>query len=268
MIPQNSSFVQQVLWNDKILHRRSDIENENDDIINRDNILKYKIETILGHSINNIHVFKEALIHKSAQKIYNCSNERLEFLGDAILNTSVAHFVFMTYQKSDEGFLTKMRTKLVNKNTLAYLAKQTHLHELIITSKQITQKKINDKILEDAFEAFIGALYLNVGFIRTQKYVIDLMKNHIEFNEILVDNNYKDILLRHSQKEFSTLPEYILESSEGPPHNRIFNVYVTINEKRYGMGNGNTKKNAEQMAAKLTLEELGINLNDNISSKT
>ena len=264
MIPQNSPLTQKILWNDKVLFKQVESQTDLDHIVNKDEQLKFKVETILGFPINNVYIFKEALIHKSAQKYYRCSNERLEFLGDAIINTSVAHYLFMTYTNSDEGFLTKLRTKLVNKHSLCYLARQTHLNEIIVTSKQIA---INDKILEDAFEAFVGALYLDKGFDVTQKFVIELMQNHINFEEILVDNNFKDILLRYSQKQFTTLPEYVLNANEGPAHKRMFYVSVYINGDHYGDGEGSTKKNAEQMAAKVTLEQLNVNLKDCISSK-
>lgn len=269
-IPQNSLLSQQILWNDRLFHGTSmHPEPDNKDKIlnetqssNDDNFHNF-IERMIGYKINNIYIFKEAFIHKSAQKIYNCSNERLEFLGDSVINLAVADYVFQTYPNMDEGFMTKLRTKLVNRYTLSFLAKYTKIDEFIMTSRQINLKqKPNDKIMEDAFEAFIGSLYLDSGFEKSSSFVIELMKSALNFDQLMIDSNYKDILLRHSQKVFSILPEYVLDKSEGPPHSREFFVHVMIHEKEYGHGNGGTKKEAEQYAAKITLQTLGVNIKD------
>ena len=270
-IPQDSLLSHQILWNDRLFHgthSHATPEEPIDKILSSiqsssDDDLQSHIERILGFKINNVYIYKEAFIHKSAQKIHSCSNERLEFLGDSVINLSVADFVFKTYPNEEEGFMTKIRTKLVNRYTLSYLAKQLRLHEHIITSRQINLKQnLNDKIMEDAFEAFIGALYLDVGFTKSSTFVIDLMTRSIDFKELMIDSNYKDILLRHSQKEYSILPEYILDKSEGPPHERTFFVSVSIDKNEYGKGSGNTKKQAEQEAAKKTLQMLHVNIDD------
>jgi len=269
-IPQDSLLSQQILWNDRLFHGTSShpIPDNNDKILDsthssRDEEVHDHIEKILGFKINNVYLYKEAFIHKSAQKQHCCSNERLEFLGDSVINLSVADYVYKTYPEYEEGFMTKLRTKLVNRYTLSFLAKQINLQELIITSRQINLKQsINDKIMEDAFEAFIGALYLDVGFEKTSMFVIDLMKRSIDFQILMIDSNYKDILLRHSQKVFNVLPEYILDKNEGPPHERVFFVHVNINQKDYGYGEGSTKKKAEQNAAKTTLEMLNVKISE------
>lgn len=269
-IPQNSTLSKQILWNDRLFHGTTSYPNPCDESVilettqtSKDEDIHTSIEKILGCKINNVYIYKEAFIHKSVQRQHSCSNERLEFLGDSVVNLAVADFLYKTYPSEDEGFMTKLRTKLVNKYTLAFLAKETKLNDLIITSRQINMKHTpNDKIMEDAFEAFIGAIYLDLGFHVAIKYVIDLMKSSIDFNEIMIDSNYKDILLRHSQKVFNTLPEYILINSEGPPHKRIFYVKVCINNITYGEGEGNTKKKAEQESAKSTLNQLNVNIQD------
>ena len=245
----------QILWNDRLFHGTSSHptpDNPVDKILettqsSRDEQIHDHIEKIIGFKINNVYLYKEAFIHKSAQKQHYCSNERLEFLGDSVINLAVADFVYKTYPNEEEGFMTKLRTKLVNRYTLSFLGKQTKLHELIITSRQINIKQsLNDKIMEDAFEAFIGALYLDVGFEKSSGFVIDIMKRSIDFKTLMIDSNYKDILLRHSQKEYGVLPEYVLDKSEGPPHERTFFVHVNVNNKTYGYGEGSTKQ-AEQM---------------------
>ena len=270
-IPEDTLLSRQILWNDRLFHGTQshvNIQEPVDKILSTtqsssDDDLQANIEKIVGFKINNVYLYKEAFIHKSAQRLHSCSNERLEFLGDSVLNLSVADFVYKTYPNEEEGFMTKIRTKLVNRYTLSFLAKQLNLHEYIVTSRQINLKQnLNDKIMEDAFEAFIGALYLDVGFLQSSSFVIDLMTRSIDFTQLMIDSNYKDILLRHSQKEFSILPEYILDKSEGPPHSRIFFVHVVINNEKYGNGSGNTKKQAEQEAAKQTLQLLNVNIKD------
>lgn len=269
-IPQDSLLSQQILWNDRIFHGTSSHPNpESTNKIlstthtSQDETIQSDIERIVGFKINNVYLYKEAFIHKSAQKQHACSNERLEFLGDSVINLAVADFVFKAYPNEEEGFMTKLRTKLVNRFTLSFLAKQTKMHELIVTSRQINMKQTpNDKIMEDAFEAFVGALYLDTSFEKASTFVIELMKSAINFNQIMIDSNYKDILLRHSQKEYSVLPEYILDKSEGPPHQRVFYVTVKVEDKVYGKGEGNTKKQAEQEAAKHTLTLMNVNIQD------
>lgn len=232
-----------------------------------DDDIKGKIEGILGCKINNVQIYKEALIHKSMQKKHSCCNERLEFLGDSVINLAVADFAYHHYS-DNEGILTKIRTKLVNRYTLSYLAQITNLSELIITSRQINLKVAqNDKILEDAFEAFIGALYKDLGFQIAMNYVIDLMNNTIDFENLMIDNNYKDILLRYAQKKYNKPPEYALENSYGPAHKKMFKVYVVINGERYASGEASTKKQAEQNAARDTLSSFNVNLHGSIKKE-
>ena len=270
-IPEDSLLSQQILWNDRIFHGTSSHPMPEEQKVRclstihstQDDDIHSKIEHILGFKIGNVYLYKEALIHKSAQRQHACSNERLEFLGDSVINLSVADYVFRMYPEEEEGFMTKLRTKLVNRYTLSFLANEIGLHNFIVTSRQINMKQdANDKIMEDAFEAFVGALYLDVGFLKASSFVIDLMKRSIDFQRIMVDSNYKDILLRHSQKEFNVLPEYELNKTTGPPHKRLFYVSVKIQEKIWGSGGGGTKKQAEQNAAKETLQMMSVNIQD------
>ena len=270
-IPQESLLSQQILWNDRIFHGTSvhpmpeeqKVKCLNNIHSSQDEDIHSQIESLLGFKIGNVYLYKEALIHKSAQRQHACSNERLEFLGDSVISLSVADYVYRMYPDEEEGFMTKLRTKLVNRYTLSYLANEIGLQNFIVTSRQINIKQgLNDKIMEDAFEAFIGALYLDVGFLKASSFVIDLIKRSINFQAIMVDSNYKDILLRHSQKEFNVLPEYTLNKTTGPPHKRVFYVSVRIQERVWGSGEGGTKKQAEQNAAKETLQMMSVNIHD------
>ena len=226
------------------------------------------IQEMLNMKIKNITHYQRALVHKSiykAVKRYQGNdlqeylfqhNERLEFLGDSVLGLIVANYLFHKYPENDEGFLTRIKTKLVNGVQLSKLAKQINLGKHILMSNHVENIKgrNSQKILEDAFEAFLAAIFKDLGFDAVNSFVINLI-DKLDFNDILFEDNYKDILLKYSQKVFKNCtPEYILVNTEGPPHNRIFNVIVTINDKRYETGSGKSKKQAEQLAAEKTLK--------------
>jgi len=226
------------------------------------------IQEMLNMKIKNITHYQRALVHKSiykAVKRYQGNdlqeylfqhNERLEFLGDSVLGLIVANYLFHKYPENDEGFLTRIKTKLVNGVQLSKLAKQINLGKHILMSNHVENIKgrNSQKILEDAFEAFLAAIFKDLGFDAVNSFVINLI-DKLDFNDILFEDNYKDILLKYSQKVFKNCtPEYILVNTEGPPHNRVFNVIVTINEKRYETGSGKSKKQAEQLAAEKTLK--------------
>lgn len=234
---------------------------------NHKKITKHAIENIVKTKIKNIDIYKNALMHKSLFKITELSNERLEFLGDSVVNLVVADYLYRKYPDENEGFLTKLRTKLVNRFTLCKFSKYIGLHEFVLLSKRIDtdEGRNNTKILEDAFESFIGAMFLDIGLDECKKFIINIIDNFIDFDKILVDDNYKDILLRYTQKYNMTLPEYVLLMQSGPPHKRLFTVQVIVNKQKLGVGYGSSKKVAEQHSAKLTLEMYGVDLTNNIN---
>jgi ribonuclease-3 len=226
------------------------------------------IQEILGMKIKNITHYQRALVHKSiykAVKRYQGEkplqeyllqhNERLEFLGDSVLGLIIANYLFHKYPDNDEGFLTRIKTKLVNGVQLSKLARQINLGKYILMSNHVQNIKgrNSQKILEDAFEALLAAIFKDLGFEAVDSFVTNLIDN-LDFTEILFEDNYKDILLKYSQKVFGTTPEYNLVSTDGPPHNRQFQVVVIINNKNYSMGWGKSKKQAEQVAAEQTLK--------------
>ena len=236
-------------------------------------VTREDIQDMLNMKIKNITHYQRALVHKSiykAVKRYQGNdlqeylfqhNERLEFLGDSVLGLIVANYLFHKYPENDEGFLTRIKTKLVNGVQLSKLAKQINLGKHILMSNHVENIKgrNSQKILEDAFEAFLAAIFKDLGFDAVNSFVINLI-DKLDFNDILFEDNYKDILLKYSQKVFKNCtPEYLLVNTEGPPHNRIFNVIVTINDKRYETGSGKSKKQAEQLAAEKTLKLIKIN---------
>ncbi len=233
-------------------------------------INRQEIQEILGMKIKNITHYQRALVHKSiykAVKRYQGEkplqeyllqhNERLEFLGDSVLGLIIANYLFHKYPDNDEGFLTRIKTKLVNGVQLSKLARQINLGKYILMSNHVQNIKgrNSQKILEDAFEALLAAIFKDLGFEAVDSFVTNLIDN-LDFTEILFEDNYKDILLKYSQKVFGTTPEYNLLCTDGPPHNRQFQVIVVINSKSYSTGWGKSKKQAEQIAAEQTLKLL------------
>jgi ribonuclease-3 len=245
--------------------------------LSKPHVSREQVEKIILMKPKNIDLYRRALVHKSLQKnVRECislglpvcdymkeSNERLEFLGDAVFNLVVGHYLFDKYPDKDEGFLTRMRTKIVRSAHCVKFAKILELGQFIITGNKIIRIKdqdgtvINNKVLEDSFEAFIGALYLDLGFKYAEMFIKKLVSEHVTFDELLYDDNYKDILMRYSQTYNYELPIYKTISIEGPPHNRIFTVKTYLKsknnpsvEREIGTGTGSSKKNAEQDSAR------------------
>ena len=232
-------------------------------------VTRQEIQDILGMKIKNVSYYQRALVHKSiykAVKRYQGNdlqeyliqhNERMEFLGDSVLSLIIANYLFHRYPDNDEGFLTRIKTKLVNGVQLAKLAKQINLGKYILMSNHVENIKgrNSQKILEDAFEAFLAAIFKDIGFDAVNSFVVDLIEK-LDFSDVLLEDNYKDILLKYSQKTFNCVPEYNLVSTEGPPHNRQFTVIVFIDNKFYETGTGKSKKQAEQIASEKTLKIL------------
>ena len=249
-----------------------------DDLLTHDfskpHVTREEIQSILnGIKIKNISYYQRSLVHKSiykAVKRYTGEkplqdyllqhNERLEFLGDSVLGLIIANYLYNKYPDRDEGFLTKIKTKLVNGLQLSKLAKQINLGKYILMSNHVQNINGRDsqKILEDAFEAFLAAIFMDLGYDAVNSFVINLIDS-LDFTQVLIEDNFKDILLKYSQKVFkNSTPEYFLVTSEGPPHDRTFTVIVSINGIKYETGTAKSKKQAEQIASENTLKKLNF----------
>jgi ribonuclease-3 len=217
-----------------------------------------EIECLIGMRVRNLTYYQEALLHKSAVKLYGAirSNERLEFIGDSVLNLVIARYLFTMYPHENEGFMTKMRTRIVSGKCLSGIAKQMNLHRHIRMNEKALRQKWNEnpRILEDAFESIIGAIYLDLGMFYAQEFIIKQLQTHVNFHELMIDTNYKDMLMRHTQSHNLPLPEYVLHNEDGPNHNKSFCIHVFINGVLRGVGTANTKKQAEQHAAYYALQ--------------
>ncbi len=221
-------------------------------------------ERDLGVKFRDAMLLRKALTHRSAlvgngDNAYE-SNERLEFLGDSVLELVVNEHLFKRYPGKREGDLTKMKSLLVSRGVLARQAKRMSLGNYIFLSQaeQDSGGRKRASILADAYEAVLGAVYLDQGFEAARGFVHQHLLR--QSTDILADDahkNYKNMLQELVQAEYKTYPRYRTSSEDGPDHNKLFTVEVTVHGKRYGAGKGANKKQAEQEAARAALGALG-----------
>lgn len=210
----------------------------------------------LGFYPHNLNLYKLAFIHKSASIILptgqSVNNERLEYLGDAILDAIIADFLFEQYPDQREGFLTKMRAKIVSRAHLNRLSVQIGLQRLIIShSCNSTQRHI----FGDALEAFIGAMYLDRGYKRTRKYLIKkIFKKYIDLTSLeLLETDFKSRIIEWGQKHRQNITFDYREEHESKESSPTFYALLHINGQLLGEGKGNSKKEAEQDASMFVL---------------
>ncbi len=220
---------------------------------------KTRIEELVGTKIKNLDLYQRAFTHKSALKEYEQfteSFETLEFIGDSVLGFVITKFLFDRYESRQEGFLTKARTKLVRGETLAKIANTLNLNELVIMDEKGMRNQWNNnpKILEDVFEALIGALYMDIGLIHAKEFILRIYQDPeiVDMNSIMVDDNYKDHLMRHCQVNNWQLPEYrVCAHLEG-----LFYIDIYIDNMFRARGAAKSKKQAEQNAAQMYFQVL------------
>lgn len=211
-----------------------------------------EFEKIIGYTFQNETLLRQALTHSSyANERHRKSedNERLEFLGDAVLELVSSEFLFLNYPKLSEGDLTKLRASLVCEPTLAACTAQMQLGDFVRLGRgeEQTGGRRRKSILSDALEAVIGAIYLDGGFTNAKEFILKFILTDIEHKKLFYDS--KTILQERVQaKEGSNLKYSLLEES-GPDHAKLFKVEVLVDGKAMGTGSGPTKKAAEQEAA-------------------
>lgn len=189
------------------------------------------------------------------------SNERLEYLGDAILNKVVASYLFERYPDQNEGFLTRTRTKIVNGKMLAHLCKCIGLEKFILLSKQIEENDGRNTILniqEDTLESFIAAIYLDLGDKIVSEWIINMLEYHIDFADLINKNsNYKDMLLKYFQQNYGYLPKFYEIDMSIHNNHKIFKIHLKDNKDNViTTGTGNNRKEAENDASKKALKLL------------
>ncbi len=227
-----------------------------------------KLEEVLQYSIKNKNLFTEALSHRSYLQVsgdkYNVTNERLEFLGDSVLNLVVGEFLFRNLPDAKEGDLTKLRARLVNRKALSVIANYLHISEFLLMSPDAQQlsERGRETVLSDAFEALVGAIYLDSNFQEAKIFIEEQLLSALEKKLIkLEDENYKSQLLEQSQSVGLGIPRYVTIGETGPDHDRTFTVEVFLGKKSYGIGIGKNKKVAEQAAAEQALKNLIVKEN-------
>lgn len=236
--------------------------------------------------IHDINIYRKAFVHRSyctrknenfingnVQCPQECiplqeeSNERLEFLGDSVLSVITANYLYQRYSIENEGFLTRMRTKLVNGNTLAWFAKELELYTFVLLSKQIEENegRMNKKILEDCFESFLGAMFTDFqeagknSLELCSTWLINFIEETIDFSSLVSSKqNYKDIFLKFYQQKCNEIPRFFEVNTECVSNGKIFTVCLK-NKKNIviSTGTGSSKKEAENNAAKNALEYFG-----------
>jgi ribonuclease III len=221
-----------------------------------------ELESVTGVPIRDKSYYIQALMHRSfleQNPNFAVSNERLEFLGDAVLNLTVAEYLYEVYSDEDEGFLTKVRAKLVNRIALAEGAERIGLSKFLLVSKNLSSTFTygSRTVLADAFEALIGAIYLDNGLDGARNFIQkNLIEPSAKEGEHLIDENYKSQLLEYAQANKFENPMYTVIKEEGPQHNRLFTVQVKIGSQPYGVGKGRNKKSAEQNAAHIAMDKI------------
>lgn len=223
-----------------------------------DKQLQKSLKNTLGFSPKNISLYKQAFLHSSKRETVN--NERLEFLGDAVLGAVVAEYLFKLFPYKDEGFLTQLRSKIVNRQSLQQLALKIGLNTYLKTGIKETGKS---SAYGDAFEALIGAIYLDKGFLSCKKFIIHrIIKIHVDLEGLVnTDTDFKSQLQVYTQKNKLSL-EYRLLSEEVRGKEKIYIVQVFINNEPYVTFENYSKRVAEQKAAELTLQQITAKENE------
>lgn len=218
----------------------------------------------IGYSFNNIQLLNTALTHSSyvanrAEELEH--NERLEFLGDSVLSMIISRYIFKSCSEMAEGQLTRIRANVVCEQALFNAANKIHLGKYLLISKgeELTGGRTRPSILADAFEALIAAIYLDGGINKAKPFVLSMLKDTIKEavqNKIISD--YKSFIQEYIQKNNPGKISYKQLSEEGPDHSKVFEMALLLEDKVLGTGSGNSKKEAQQAAARNAMEKLGI----------
>lgn len=219
------------------------------------------MEHLLSRTVDDLGLYAQALTHRSLLRgdpeSYLYSNERLEFLGDALIDFVVAEVLYRRFDDRNEGYLTRLRAKIVSGKALARYARRLDLgpHLFLSENAERTQGRENPSILADAFEALVGALYMDQGMMAARRFVEDEVLAAIDFEQVATqEENYKSLLLEQMQAEGRAQPTYRVIAEDGPGHDKTFTVEALVDDTPYGRGTAGSKKTAEQYAAREALE--------------
>jgi ribonuclease-3 len=222
--------------------------------------LRERAEKVLQYNFQNDKLLLEALTHASIADDRVNSNERMEFLGDAVLDVIICEALYRKFPHYLEGDLTKVKSAVVSRRTCAEVSNETGLTELLIIGKGISSRDAMPSSLAAAvYESIVAAIYLDGGFEVVKDYVLRTMTAKIDLiSSNSHQQNFKAVLQQHAQKILGAPPMYELLDEKGPDHSKCFEVCVTVDGRRFTSAWGPNKKMAEQKAALLALEELGV----------
>ena len=221
------------------------------------------VEQLVGRPVDDLSHYRRALTHRSLLRVYPArtfrSNERLEFLGDALLDVFVGEVLYDRFPEKDEGALTRLRARLVSERPLATYARGLGLGRHLLMSENAAEGdgRDNPSILADAFEAFVGAVYLDLGHEAARGFVQDRVLARVDLEDVATrDDNYKSQLLEHLQALGRPQPTYHVVEEKGPSHDKTFTVEVRVGDAAHERGTAGSKQDAEQQAARRTLNEM------------
>jgi len=223
------------------------------------------LEHLTGRPCSRRQIYHTALTHRSVLHDYQgeCerpeSNQRLEFLGDAVLDLLISEHLFRLYPESDEGHLSSNRAKIVNRKSLAAFARELKLGDHLIIGESANRQKIrtSDSALADAFEALVGAIYLDQGLAGAERFIMEYVIAMVDLNRIVeAEFNYKSRLIEYTQSHQLPQPVYTVIAEEGAEHEKTFVIEVSCNGIPLGKGTAPRKKDAEQLAAREAMKRL------------
>ena len=229
----------------------------------REKRLKLAIRQIVGSKPSNLSIYKLALLHTSASKGtttdgFKESNERLEYLGDAILGAVIADYLFKKFPYKDEGFLTEIRSRIVNRESLNELSRKIGLSKIVEFDNNRRNALAFKSMHGDALEAFVGAVYLDKGFKQCRKFIIKNLLPNFDIEKIVLTNpNFKSVIIEWAQRESKDLRFEVVDEKVNH-HHREFIAQVVVDNQPFSTGSGLSKKKAEQSAAEKACELLKL----------
>ena len=235
---------------------------KNNTLIHDRDKFRSELKNLLGFRPRNLRLYEMAFIHRSATHTLpdgvRVNNERLEYLGDAIIDCILSDYLFHLYPEATEGFLTKTRARIVNRETLNQLGLSMGLDRLIVSNLAPTDSPRN--LYGNAVEALVGALFIDRGYDRTRKFLIERgLKRHFNLSALLAaETDFKSMILEYCQKKKQKLNFTSREKQSGDNGHPIFTVTLEISNKVISQGEGSTKKDAEQVASMAALNKLGL----------
>ena len=219
-----------------------------------------QVEALIGHTFARRELLEQALTHASIADNRLASNERLEFLGDAVLGMIVCDELFHRFPSYLEGDLTKVKSATVSRRMCAKITRALGLDQFLLLGKGMkTRAKIPPSLSAAVLESIIGAIYLDAGLDAVRQFILEHLRPHIQrASESGHQQNFKSVLQQYAQRNLAEQPVYVLSDERGPDHDKVFEVCAKVGERCFSTQWASSKKQAEQKAAEAALLELGL----------